>query len=161
MTVNWSTGGTMNHPGFAGKTEPGIRGTGWATSSSSWADVTGLVTNTSITVMRSTSIIMVFCELSTESDGAAGHGLARIRRSLNGGSWVTVANFNIMGSLDNLAGGGFCYPHDHNQSAGTQIKYKVQYRKTNTTGNHTIADTGPGEGTSASLFYWEQQYKND
>ncbi len=157
MTVNWSVGGTMDHPAYAGRIETCVRTSAWATSSSSWTDIPSLAGG-NITVMRSTSVIAVHCHLSLEVDGGStGHGIARLRKSVNNGSWSTVANFNVLGSTDNQVGDGFCFRADHNQSAGTTLKYKVQYRKTNTSGNHTVADTGPGESTRACLFYYEMQ----
>ena len=157
MTVNWSVGGTMDHPAYAGRVETTVRNTGWATSSTSFNTVTGL-SGGNITIMRSTSIIFIACHLSLESDGAAGHGIARIQRDYdNGGNWQSITQFNCLGSLDNLVGDGFHYRHDHNQAADTQVKYRVQYLKKNTTGNHTVADTGPGYSTVASLIYWEMQ----
>lgn len=156
MTVNWSVGGTMDHPAYAGRIETTVRNSGWATSSNSFVQITGLQGG-NITIMNSTSIIFIAVHLSLETDSAGGHGVARLLRAYNDGSWATITQFNVIGSLDNLVGDGFHYRHDHNQSAGTTVKYKVQYRKGNTTGNHTVADQGPGYATVASLMYWEMQ----
>tara|TARA_Y100001951_G_C11047031_1_gene133519 strand:- start:20 stop:493 length:474 start_codon:yes stop_codon:yes gene_type:complete len=156
MTVNWSVGGTMDHPAYAGRIETCVRNSGWATSSNSFVQITGLQGG-NITIMRSTSIIFLACHLSVETDSDGGHGVARLLRAYNDGSWATITQFNVCGALDNLVGDGFHYRHDHNQSAGTTVKYKVQYRKGNTTGNHTVADQGPGYATVASLMYWEMQ----
>ncbi len=158
MTVNWSVGGTMDHPAYAGRVETCVRNSGWATSADSFNTVTGL-SGGNITIMRSTSIIFIACHLSLESDGSGslGHGVARLQRSYDNGDWSSITQFNVMGALDNLVGDGFHYRHDHNKAAGTTVKYRVQYRKGNTTGNHTVADTGPGYSTVASLIYWEMQ----
>ena len=156
MTVNWSVGGTMDHPAFSGKVETCVRNSGWSTSSTSFQTITGL-SGGNITIMRSTSIIFLACHLSIEADGNAGHGIARLQRSYNDGDWTGITQFNCLGSIDNVVGDGFHYRHDHDQSAGTDVKYRVQYLKKNTTGNHTIADTGPGHSTVASLVYWEMQ----
>ena len=156
MTVNWSTGGTMDHPAYAGRIETCVRNAGWATSSSSFVQITGLQGG-NITIMNSTSVIFLACHLSVETDSAGGHGVARLLRAYNDGAWSTITQFNVCGSLDNLVGDGFHYRHDHDQSAGTTVKYKIQYRKGNTSGNHTVADQGPGYATVASLIYWEMQ----
>mgnify|MGYP001363089100 CR=1 FL=1 len=157
MTVNWSVGGTMDHPAYAGRVETTVRNSGWATSSTSFNTVSDL-SGGNITIMRSTSIIFIACHLSVETDGASvGHGVARLQRSYNDGDWQAITQFNVCGSTDNLVGDGFHYRHDHNQSAGTDVKYRVQYRKGNTSGNHTVADQGPGYATVASLIYWEMQ----
>tara|TARA_R100000152_G_C6715443_1_gene142296 strand:+ start:33 stop:506 length:474 start_codon:yes stop_codon:yes gene_type:complete len=156
MAINFQTGGVQSHPAYSGPIETAVRTSGWATTSDSWADVPDL-SGGNITIMNSGSVIVVVCHLSTEVDQAAGHGIARIQKSVDDGSYSTVANFNVTGSPDNSIGNGFQFRVDHDESAGTTIKFKVQYRKNNTTGNHTIADTGPGEATRACLFYWEQQ----
>ncbi len=157
MTVNWSVGGTMDHPAYAGRVETCVRNSGWATSSTNFNEVTGL-TGGNITIMRSTSIIFLACHLSVETDGSSvGHGVARLQRSYNDGGWTNITQFNVCGSIDNVVGDGFHYRHDHDQSAGTTVKYKIQYRKGNTSGNHTVADQGPGYATVASLIYWEMQ----
>tara|TARA_B100001113_G_scaffold303904_1_gene264008 strand:- start:858 stop:1334 length:477 start_codon:yes stop_codon:yes gene_type:complete len=157
VTVNWSVGGTMDHPAYAGRVETTVRNSGWATSSTSFNTVSDL-SGGNITIMRSTSIIFIACHLSVETDGASvGHGVARLQRSYNDGDWQAITQFNVCGSTDNLVGDGFHYRHDHNQSAGTDVKYRVQYRKGNTSGNHTVADQGPGYATVASLIYWEMQ----
>lgn len=157
MTVNWSVGGTMDHPAYAGRTETAVRSSQWEMNSTSWTTVPDL-SGGNITIMRSTSVIFVCCHLSTEVDGGdTGFGLARLQKRLNNGSWSSVAQFNITGKNDNSIGNGFQYRVDHNESADTLIAFRVQYRKNQSGGNHTIADTGPGESTRATLIYWEMQ----
>ena len=158
MTVNWSVGGTMDHPAYAGRIETCARSAAWATSSTSFNDVPDLAGG-NITIMRSTSVIFINCHLSLETDGSGslGHGVVRLVRSFNDGGWTNITQFNVCGAIDNVVGDGFHYRHDHNQAATTTVKYKVQYRKGNATGNHTVADTGPGYATVASLMYWEMQ----
>ena len=157
MAINFATGGVQRHPAFSGKVVCTLRVSGWVTTSSGWQAIADL-DGGDITIQRAQSEIIVLCHLSTEVDGSgASHGLARLQRSNdNGSSWHSVAHFNITGANDNDIGDGFHYRIDHNQAAGTTYRFRVQYRKGNTSGNHTIADNGPGEATRASLIYWEQ-----
>tara|TARA_B100001113_G_scaffold212504_1_gene174306 strand:+ start:393 stop:866 length:474 start_codon:yes stop_codon:yes gene_type:complete len=156
MTVNWSVGGTMDHPAYAGRVETCIRSSKWEMNSTSWTTIPDM-SGGNITLMNSTSVILVFCHLSVEADGAGGHGIARLQKSVNDGTHSSVTQFNVMGSTDNQVGDGFHFRVDHNDAAGTTYKFRVQYKKGNTSGNHAIADTGPGESTRASLFYYEMQ----
>ena len=157
MTVNWSVGGTMDHPAYAGRIETCARTSKWETSSSSWQVVPDL-SGGNITIMNSTSVIFVCCHLSSEVDNNnTGFGIAGLQKRVNNGSWQDVAQFNITGSNNNNIGNGFQYRHDHNNSANTLMAYRIRYRKNNTAANHAIADTGPGENTTATLQYWEMQ----
>ena len=156
MAINFATGGVQRHPAFSGKVRDKLRTSSWVCGSSGWgaiADLDGL----DITIQREQSIIVVIVHLSTEVDGDASHGMARLQRSTDSGSsWHSVTQFNVTGAPDNSIGHGFNYRIDHNTSAGTTWRFRVQYRKGNNSGNHTVADTGPGESTRASIIYWEQ-----
>ena len=109
-----------------------------------WSDI-GLET-ADITVKDSNSKIVYYGFLGTEVDGTStGHGVARVQYSFNSGTSYTVHNYyNMTGSNDNSIGNGFMGYWSHGQSAGTTIRFRVQYLKNGTTGNHTVADTGPG-----------------
>ena len=109
-----------------------------------WTDI-GLATD-NITIKDANSIFFYWGELSTEIDGAGtGHGIARVLYSTDSGSSYTPHQYyNITGSNDNSVGNGFRGYFNHNLSAGTSIRFKVQYGKNGSSGsNHTVADTGP------------------
>ena len=100
-----------------------------------------------MTVKDSSSKIVYWGFLGTEVDGAGtGHGVARVQYSTNSGTSYTDHNYyNITGSNDNSIGNGFMGYWTHSQSAGSTIRFRVQYLKNGGSGsNHTVADTGPG-----------------
>ena len=106
----------------------------------------------SLTIQSTTSFLDFTCPLYTEVDGVATHGMAQLQYSTNSGSsWSAIGTYNITQAVDNGVGFGFTDYWDHNLSANTAVLFRVQYRKGNTTGNHAIADTGPGENPSAYL----------
>tara|TARA_Y100000401_G_scaffold35782_1_gene26798 strand:+ start:552 stop:1037 length:486 start_codon:yes stop_codon:yes gene_type:complete len=99
-----------------------------------------------ITIKDANSLFFYWCELGTEIDGSGtGHGVARVLYSTDSGSNFTPHHYyNITGANDNSVGNGFRGYFDHDLSAGTSIRFKVQYAKNGTSGsNHTVADTGP------------------
>ena len=106
----------------------------------------------SLTIQNAATFLDFTCPLYTEVDSVATHGMARLQYSTDSGSnWSNIGTYNITQAVDNGVGFGFTDYWDHNQSVGTTVLFRVQYRKGNTTGNHTIADFGPGEQPSAYL----------
>ena len=124
---------------------------------STWNDI-GLQTG-DITIKDANSQFFYWGELSTEVDGSStssGHGVARVLYSTNSGSSFSVHHYyNITGSTDNSIGNGFRGYFDHNLAAGTSIRFKVQYLKNGASGNHTVADTGPGYNPVTRFFAFE------
>ena len=97
-----------------------------------------------MTIKDSNSIIYYWSELGTEIDGTStGHGIARVLYSQNNGSYQVHHYYNITGAPDNMVGNGFRGYFNHNFSVGNTVKFKVQYGKNGSGGNHTLADTGP------------------
>lgn len=106
----------------------------------------------SLTVQSATSFFDFTCPLYTEVDSVSTHGMAQLEYSTNGGSsWTTIGTYNITQAIDNGVGFGFTDYWDHNLAASTAVIFRVNYRKGNATGNHTIADFGPGEQPAAYL----------
>ena len=122
---------------------------------STWTDI-GLQTG-DITIKDQTSIIMYWGSLSTEVDGAStGHGVCRVRYSTDSGSnWTTHYPYNMTGSNDNSIGNGFAGYMDHDLAAGTTFRLKCDYRCNGSSGNQTVADTGPGFAPLTRLFLLE------
>jgi len=111
-----------------------------------------------ITIKDTDSQLVYWGSLGAEVDGTGtGHGVVRVRQSSDSGSnWTTHQNFNVTGANDNDIGCGFCAYWDHDKSAGTTIRLKVEYLKNGDAGsNHTVADTGPGFSTHSRLFMME------
>ena len=97
------------------------------------------------TIISASSYLDFTVPLYTEVDGSTGHGLARLQYSTDSGSnWSNIGTYNITSALDNAIGFGFTDYWDHNQSVGTAILFRVQYRITSGNQN-AIADSGPGE----------------
>lgn len=106
----------------------------------------------SLTIQSTTSFLDFTCPLYTEVDSVSTHGMAQLQYSTNSGSsWSTIGAYNITQAVDNGVGFGFTDYFDHNLAANTAIIFRVNYRKGNATGNHAIADFGPGEQPSAYL----------
>ena len=112
-----------------------------------------------ITIKDANSRFFYWGELSTEVDGSGtstGHGVARVLYSTNSGSNYSVHHYyNITGSTDNSIGNGFRGYWLHSLSAGTTVRFKVQYLKNGASGNHTVADTGPGQNPVTRFFAFE------
>ena len=125
-------------------------------TNNSWTNI-GLETG-DVTVKDTNSRFFYWGELSTEVDGSGtGHGVARVLYSTNSGSDYTVHHYyNITGSNDNSIGNGFRGYWDHDLSAGTTVRFKVQYLKNGGSGsNHTVADNGPGQNPVTRFFAFE------
>ena len=111
-----------------------------------------------MTIKDANSRIFYWGELSTEVDGSStGHGIARVQYSTNSGSSYAIHHYyNITGANDNDIGNGFRGYIDHNLSAGSTIRFRVQYKKTGSSGsNHAVADNGPGENPVTRFFAFE------
>jgi len=119
-------------------------GPGLAITSTSFTEIS---TNMRVThtIISASSYLDFTVPLYTEVDGSTGHGLARLQYSTDSGSnWSNIGTYNITSAIDNSIGFGFTDYWDHNQSVGTAILFRVQYRITSGAQN-AIADNGPGE----------------
>ena len=110
-----------------------------------------------ITIKDTNSHIVYWGSLSTETDGdSTGHGVCRVLQSTDSGSnWTAHQIFNMTGSNNNDIGNGFCAYWDHDKAAGTTLRLKCEYLKNGASGNHTVADTGPGYAPLSRLFFFE------
>ena len=110
-----------------------------------------------ITLKDTNSIIVYWGSLSTEVDSSGtGHGVCRVRHSTDSGSnWTTHYVYNMTGSNDNDIGNGFTGYLTHGWAAGTTVRLNCEYRKNGASGNHTVADTGPGFAPLSRLFLME------
>ena len=106
-----------------------------------------------LTMAVANSTIVYWFDLSTETDNANGHGIARTQYSTNSGSsWTTHQVFNHTGNQDNAVGTSCHGVHSPSLSAGQTYRLRVQYARTSSGGgNHAIADTGPGHSPIARL----------
>jgi hypothetical protein len=105
-----------------------------------------------IIIKSATSLLEFMCPLYTEVDSATSHGLTELVYSTDGGSvWNRWSDYNITAATDNDIGFGFIDYMDHSFAVGTSVIFRVNYRLTSSGGNHTIADTGPGESPRAYL----------
>ena len=109
-----------------------------------------------ITIKQTGSLLDFQCPLYTEVDTGGAHGMAQLQYSTDGGSnWTEHGTYNITAATDNDIGYGFSDYQDHSFSAGDEVVYRVNYRKSSTTGGHAIADTGPGEAPKTYLRIME------
>ena len=112
----------------------------------------------SVTIKSASSLLIFICYLGTETDSAAGHGLARVQYSTDGGSnFTTYDEYNQAGASNDAISTTFTDYFDHSFSVGTTVIFRVQYRLTGYSGgqNHTIADTGPGGSPKAQFIIQE------
>ena len=138
-TVNGLTSSKLLKVSYGPRTGPNIQIT-----STSFTEIS---TNMRVThtIISTSSYLDFTVPLYTEVDGTTSHGLARLQYSTDSGSnWSNIGTYNITGAVDNAIGFGFTDYWDHNQSVGTAIVFRVQYRITGGNQN-AIADSGPGE----------------
>ena len=100
-----------------------------------------------MTIQSATSILDFTCPLYTEVDGVSTHGTAQLQYSTNGGAnWTAIGVYTVTQAIDNGVGYGFTEFFDHSFSVGQSVVFRVNYAMGSATGNHTIADNGPGKG---------------
>ena len=100
-----------------------------------------------MTIQSATSILDFTCPLYTEVDGVSTHGTAQLQYSTNGGAnWTAIGVYTVTQAIDNGVGYGFTEFFDHSFSVGQSVIFRVNYAMGSATGNHTIADNGPGKG---------------
>jgi len=157
LTANYAFTGTITGAGNLLQTAKSQRTGPHSIQSSSFVEISTNL-RVSITIKSASSLLVFICYLGTETDSAAGHGLAQVQYSTDGGSnFTTYDQYNQASASDDAVSTTFTDYFDHSFSVGTTVIFRVQYRMTNFSGgqNHTIADTGPGASPKAQFIIQE------
>lgn len=156
LTANYAFTGTITGAGNLLQTKKSSRVGNISISSASFTEISTSLRVT-ITPKSSSSLFLMWCYLGTEVDGNLGHGMARVQYSTNSGSsWTSYDTYNVTGSIGDDIGTGFGDYFDHSFTTSQTVIFRVQYRGSNAGGgNHTIADTGPGESPAAQFIIQE------